>query len=53
MKEKHIDMQYKDMIVRIYYKGINMRFEIVEGEGSLSPDDKIDIMKLIGGYNNG
>ena len=47
IKNKYIDVEYKDMIVRINYNKFDYIFEIIEGEGSLSPDDKLNLIRMM------
>ena len=46
---KVIDVQYKNMKVLVFCKGLEFSFKVVEGENRLGTDDKINIIKYIGG----
>ena len=50
IKPHYIDVEYTNMIVRIFYDKFEYRFEIIKGEGSLSPDDKFNLIRWVGGY---
>lgn len=47
---REFDIQYKDMTVRIFYHDLEYSFKVIEGEDRLGIDDKINIIKYLGGY---
>lgn len=49
-KPKYFDIHYKDMVVRVFCKGLNFKFLVLEGENMLTQEDKLNIMRLINGY---
>ena len=49
-KPKYCDIQYKDMLVRVFFEGLNFKFKVVEGEDKLTQTDKIEIVRLLNGY---
>lgn len=51
IKPNHIDVKYKDMLVRVVYEKFNYSFDVIEGKNDLSPDDKFNLIKIVGGYN--
>ena len=44
-----IDVQYKDMKVLVFCKDLEFSFKVIEGKDRLGTDDKINIIKYIGG----
>ena len=48
-KPNYIDIDYKGMLVRITYNGLEYTFNIIKGEGSLSSDDKFELIKMVSG----
>ena len=44
-----IDVQYKDMKVLVFCKGLEFSFKVIEGEDRLGLEDKLNIIKYIGG----
>ena len=46
---KIINVQYKDMKVLVFCKGLEFSFKVIEGKDRLGTEDKINIIKYIGG----
>ena len=46
-KSESVDIEYRNMKIRIFFKDLTFSFEVIEGEGQLSQDDKMNILKVL------
>lgn len=46
---KVINVEYKDMKVLVFCKGLEFSFKVIEGEDLLGMEDKLNIVKYMGG----